>query len=169
MKYVYFMFGIPLLIFTVAFIETRKKLVVFKYMMMVLAALLAVVLFFYYRDKLKISKQLKGIKDIYEYERGGVVDRSWVLEDRILCCKDLDIHEVISKDINEVYVENDKKGKTCIHLKINEKEINMTALSKGETERFVAYIKRKNPNVILQGIEPKGKGTLQELGAGIQV
>ncbi len=168
MKYVYFMFGIPLLIFTVAFIETRKKLVVFKYMMMVLAALLAVVLFFYYKDKLKISKQLKDIKDIYEYERGGVVDRSWILEDRILCCKDLDIHEVITKDIKEVHVENDKKGKVLLHLKTDQ-EVDMTALSKEEAERFAAYIKRKNPNVILNGIEPKGKGTLQELGAGIQV
>lgn len=168
MKYVYFMFGIPLLIFTVAFIETRKKLVVFKYMMMVLAALLAVVLFFYYRDKLNISKQLKNIKDIYEYERGGVVDRSWILEDRILCCKDLDIHEVITKDIKEVHVENDKKGKVLLHLKTDQ-EIDMTALSKEEAERLVAYIKRKNPNAILNGIEPKGKGTLQELGAGIQV
>ena len=168
MKYVYFMFGIPLLIFTVAFIETRKKLVVFKYMMMVLAALLTVVLFFYYRDKLKISKQLKNIKNIYEYERGGVVDRSWVLENRILCCKDLEIHELITTDIKEVYVESDKKGKVLLHLK-TEQEIDMTALSKEEAERFVAYIKRKNPNVILHGIEPKGKGTLQELGAGIQV
>lgn len=168
MKYVYFMFGIPLLIFTVAFIETRKKLVVFKYMMMVLAALLAVVLFFYYRDKLKISKQLKNIKNIYEYERGGVVDRSWVLENRILCCKDLEIYELITTDIKEVYVESDKKGKVLLHLK-TEQEIDMTALSKEEAERFVAYIKRKNPNVILHEIEPKGKGTLQELGAGIQV
>lgn len=167
MKYVYFMFGIPLLIFTVAFIETRKKLVVFKYMMMVLAALLAVVLFFYYRDKLKISKQLKNIDDIQEYERGGVVDRSWILENRILCCKDLEIHEVISKDVKEVQVEENKK--TLIHLKTNENEVVMSALSKEEAQRFVAYIKRKNPNVILNGIEPKGKGTLQELGAGIQV
>ncbi len=167
MKYVYFMFGIPLLIFTVAFIETRKKLVVFKYMMMVLAALLAVVLFFYYRDKLKISKQLKNIDDIQAYERGGVVDRSWILENRILCCKDLEIHEVISKDVKEVRIQENKK--TLIHLKTNENEVVMSALSKEEAQRFVAYIKRKNPNVILNGIEPKGKGTLQELGAGIQV
>ncbi len=169
MKYVYFMFGIPLLIFTVAFIETRKKLVVFKYMMMVLAALLAVVLFFYYKDKLKVSKQLKDIQNIQEYERGGVVDRSWVLENRILCCKDLEIQEVVSKDIQEVNIDSDKKGKTCIHLKLHDKQVNMTALSKEEAERFIAYIQRKNPSVILNGIEPKGKGTLQELGAGIQV
>ncbi len=167
MKYVYFMFGIPLLIFTVAFIETRKKLVVFKYMMMALAALLAVVLFFYYRDKLKISKQLKNIDDIQAYERGGVVDRSWILENRILCCTDLEIHEVMSKDVKEVRIEENKK--TLIHLKTNENEVVMSALSKEEAQRFVAYIKRKNPNVILNGIEPKGKGTLQELGAGIQV
>lgn len=169
MKYVYFMFGIPLLIFTVAFIETRKKLEVFRYIMMFLAVLLGIVLFFYYRDKMKISKQLKNVDDINKYERGGVVDRSWVLEDRVLCCKDLTVCEVISKDVDEVSVEMDTRGKTILHLHVKDQLVDMSALSKEEAERFVAYLKRKNPNVILNGVEPKGNGTLKELGAGIQV
>lgn len=169
MKYVYFMFGIPLLIFTVAFIETRKKLEVFRYIMMFLAALLGIVLFFYYKDKMKVSKQLKNVKDINEYERGGVVDRSWILEDRVLCCRDLEIKEVVSNTVDEVDVEMDTKGKTVIHLHCKNAVVDMTALSQEEAERFVAYLKRKNPNVILNGVQPKGNGTLQELGAGIQV
>lgn len=39
-------------------------------------------------------------------------------------------------------------------------------IDRDEAERFAAFIKRKNPACVLN-IEPKGNGTLQELGAGV--
>ena len=45
----------------------------------------------------------------------------------------------------------------------------MQAIDKDEAERFAAFVKRKNPNVILTNVTPKGNGTLRELGAGVQI
>ena len=74
MKYAFFMFGIPMLIFITAFIETRKKLAVFHTLMFIFIILLACVLAFYYKDKLHVLKQLKQVKDLVEYEKGGIVE-----------------------------------------------------------------------------------------------
>lgn len=167
MKYVYFMFSLPLMIFIVAFIEQRKKAEWMRYVMIVLAILLAIVMFFYYKDKLKVSKQLKNIANLSEYEKGGVVDRTWVLEDRMLCCKDFVIHEVNTKDINNVTLLPSEKGKTILKLSTNNTDVEMSALDIQEAQRLVAFLKRKNPNLKMENIEAKGNGTLEELGAGV--
>lgn len=169
LKYVYFMFGLPLVIFTLAFLETRKKVAVLKYGMMGCAFLLAIVLIFYYRDKFRVSKALKQVKDLQEYARGGVVDRSWILEDRILCCHDFDIHEIQTNHISKLCVVDTLKEKVILQLTSEGVNYLMSALNQKEAERFASYVKRKNHNVLLENIEPSGNGTLQELGAGIQV
>ena len=169
MKYAFFMFGIPMLIFITAFIETRKKLAVFHTLMFIFIILLACVLAFYYKDKLHVLKQLKQVKDLVEYEKGGVVDRSWILEDRMLCAKGLDIREVRSSTVSKVVLLNEEKGKQVLELSVKDEIVLMTTISKEEAQRFVAYLKRKNPSIIVEGIEAKGNGSLQELGAGVQV
>lgn len=169
MKYVYFMFSLPLVIFILAFIETKKKLGWIRYGMIVFAILLAIVMFFYYRDKLNVSKQLKSINNLSEYEKGGVVDRTWILEDRMLCCDGFTIVEVKTNSINKVTRLDDEKGKVVLELNTNGNTVKMTALDLSEAERVVAFLKRKNYNLETQNIEAKGNGTLQELGAGIQV
>lgn len=169
LKYVYFMFGLPLVIFTLAFIETRRKIPFLRYGMMVCAVLLAIVLVFYYRDKLKVAKTLKEIKDLQTYAKGGVVDRSWILEDTLLCCYQFDIHEIKTKKITKIQLIEEVKGKVLLQLTCEDKTYFMSALNKEEAGRFAAYVKRKNNEVVLDNIEPIGKGSLQELGAGIQV
>lgn len=169
MKYVYFMFGLPLMIFLLAFIETRKKAEWLRYGMIVFAFALAIVMFFYYKDKYKVFKQLKNVKDIQEYEKGGVVDRTWILEDRMLCCYRFDIEEVNVCDVKKVTKDDLSAKKVILHLFTENKEIQMTALDDDEASRFVAFLKKKNTNLVSEGIEEKGNGTLQELGAGIQV
>lgn len=169
MKYAFFMFGIPMLIFITAFIETRKKLSVFHTLMFIFIILLACVLAFYYKDKLHVLKQLKQVKDLVEYEKGGVVDRSWILEDRMLCAKGLNIREVRSSTVSKVVLLNEEKGKQVLELSVKDEIVPMTTISKEEAQRFVAYLKRKNPSIIVEGIEAKGNGSLQELGAGVQV
>ncbi len=168
MKYAFFMFGLPVLVFVLAFLETKMKFSGFHYLMMVLAILLFIVLFFYYKDKMKVSKQLKKVSNLVEYSYGGVVDRSWILENRMLCCKDLEIHEVLPEKVSAVKEET-IKNKVILHLYVDEKIVDMSALSEEEAQRFCAFLKRKNPDIALHGIEIKGKGTLQELGASAQV
>ena len=168
MKYAAFMFGLPMLVFVLAFLETKIKLRGSRYMMMVLAIGIGIVLIFYYKDKRNVSKQLKKVSNLVEYGYGGVVDRSWILENRMLCCKGLEIHEVLPEKVSEV-VEEASKGKVILHLHVGDEIIDMSALSHEEVQRLCAFLKRKNPSIALNGIEIKGKGTLQELGASVQV
>lgn len=79
------------------------------------------------------------------------------------------IQEVSSTSIQKVVRSTDQNHKVVLLLYTDEKEVEMSALDQEEASRFVSFIQRKNPNVVLEGIEPKGSGTLQELGAGIQV
>lgn len=169
LKFAFPMFGIPLIIFLLAFIQTTKRISSFRYIMMVLAILLAIILFFYYRDKFRVSKQLKKVDNLAEYANGGVVDCSWVLEDRILCCLGLEIHEVKPSEIKEVNFNLNNKGKGILHLNTVNGNVDMSTLSQEEAQRFCGYLKRKNQNIVLNQIQPKGNGTLQELGAGNKV
>jgi hypothetical protein len=44
----------------------------------------------------------------------------------------------------------------------------MSLLDREEGERTAGYLKRVNPAIVLTDVEPKGKGTLKELGADVR-
>lgn len=165
LKYVYAMFGIPLVIFTVAFIETKSHNPVFKVIMSICAVTLATVMVFYYRDKLRIRKTINAVTDVNAYLSGGMVDRTYILEDRMLACADLNLKEISTKGIRTLELMEEKHGKPYMKLTSDSDACMVSALSKEEAQRFAAFIQRKNPDVRISGIEPKGNGTLKELGA----
>ena len=165
LKYVYFMFGIPIVIFVTAFIETRYRNPALKAVMGVCATLLAIVLFFYYRDKFRISRVLKSISNLSEYQRGGMVDRTYILEDRMLACADLDLKEISTCGIESLEKTEEKKGKPYLKLTSKDGHVMISALSDEEAGRLAAFIQKKNPEVKLSGVVPTGNGTLKELGA----
>jgi hypothetical protein len=39
------------------------------------------------------------------------------------------------------------------------------AIDMQEAQRFAAFLQRKNPEIILENVQPSGHGTLKELGA----
>jgi F0F1-type ATP synthase, beta subunit len=45
--------------------------------------------------------------------------------------------------------------------------IAMSLLDKEDGQKVAAYLKRVNPSVSLTNVEPKGQGTLKELGADV--
>lgn len=167
LKYVYFMFGIPLVIFGIAFMETKTRNPSLKIGMGICAVVLAIVLVFYYRDKFRIGKKIKSVDNINEYLKGGMVDRTYILEERMLACADLNVEEVKTTGIQKLEKTENKKGKPYLKLTYSDKVVMMSAISEDEALRFAAFIQRKNPTVQLVNIETKGTGTLKELGASI--
>ncbi len=165
LKYSFFMFGLPFLIFVFAFLNKERGIAVAKPIMMVLTGLLAVVMVFYYRDKYKISKALKKIGNLQAYEEGGMVDRSYILEDRMLVCSGFEVTELKPDDIMSVTYQEGKYGKGILLLKDEKQTYPMSTLSLDEARRFAAFLKRKNKTITITGIEPSGNGTLKELGA----
>lgn len=165
LKYAYAMFGIPLVIFTIAFIETKSHNPVFKIFMGICAVILAAVMVFYYRDKLRISRTIKAVKDVNTYLSGGMVDRTYILEDRMLACADLDLKEMSTAGVKILEMVQEKHGKPYMKLTYESDVCTVSAISMEEAQRFAAFIQRKNPDIRISGIEPKGNGTLKELGA----
>lgn len=169
LRYVYFMFGLPMVIFVLAFMQAKKRNPMLYVLMIICAVLLGVVLIFYYKNKYRIWKTLKKVENIEEYAEGGMVDRSYVLEDRMLACEGLNVQERRTDDIQSLEYEEGKHGSVLLHIESEEGSYDMSAVSKGEAQRFAAFLKRKNPGIRLIHIEPAGNGTLKELGAGVQI
>lgn len=169
-----FLFAIPMttlafLIFIEGFFMTMGKAVDKLYILMIISAVaLAIVMFFYYSNKIKVSRQLKKIKDLSAYEKGGMLDRTYILEDRMLVCAGLHIEEVYPKDLVGAVLEEKAHGKYVMHLKDATHFIDMSLVDKEQGQRAAAFLKRVNPSIALTNVEPKGTGTLKELGADIQ-
>ena len=164
LKYAYAMFGIPLVIFTIAFIETKSHNPVFKIFMGICAVILAVVMVFYYRDKVRIGKTVKAVKDVNAYLSGGMVDRTYILEEDAGMCRSGSERNVYYRCEN-TGTDGEKTWQTYMKLTYDSDVCTVSAISMEEAQRFAAFIQRKNPDVQISGIEPKGNGTLKELGA----
>ena len=119
----------------------------------------------YYTKKFKISRALKSIHNIEEYEKGGVIDRSWILNDRMIACIGLDVHEESTMDIQVMKVEEGAHGKLTIYLTNKEKPSHLAAEIKAKREDLQDTYKRETQISKLENIQPEGNGTLQDLGA----
>ena len=69
-----FMTPLVFLVFALAFFYEKKGIQELRYAMMVGTAILGVILVMYYTKKFKISRALKSIRNIEEYEKGGGLD-----------------------------------------------------------------------------------------------
>ena len=155
-------------IFIVAFFRTKSEKPFLTVMMAVLAAVLAVIMFFYYKAKLGISKSLRKVENIEEYERGGMLDRSFILEERMLLGYGLKVQEEKTSGITECMIE-EKGHKAIVHLKkADGTTVDANAIDVAEAQRFAAFLKRKNPDIALN-MDPLGSGSLKELGANLKI
>ena len=169
LRYVYFMFGLPMVIFVLAFMMTKRKNPALYVLMGICAVLLGIVLIFYYKNKYRIWHTLKKVNNLEEYATGGMVDRSYILEDRMLACAGLNVQEHRTDGIQSLEMKEGKHGSVLLNVHSSEGDYDMSASSVKEAQRFAAFLQRKNPDIHLINIEPAGKGTLHELGAGVQI
>ena len=159
---------LALIIFAIAWMENKTHETKYRIIMAVLALILLVIMFFYYRYKFRISSVIRKAENVDEYEKGGMLERSFILEDRMLAGCGFNVSEQKTTGIRKMSLE-EKGRKIILHLTNSEGTFDMQAIDKGEAERFAAFMKRKNPDIILNNVTPKGNGTLKELGAGVTV
>ena len=159
---------LALAVFAFAWMYNKNHDPKMKIFMGILGSVLAVVMFFYYRQKLRISSSLRKVKNIEEYENGGMLERSFILEDRMLAGAGRDVAEKSTAGILQMHLE--EKGRNVIlHLTTAEETFDMKAADRSEAERFAAFLQRKNPQIVFFNVKPKGSGSLRDLGAGITV
>lgn len=155
---------LPIIIFVIAFLQTRNHNPMYRYIMMVVAAILAIVLGIYYKKKFDMSKKMKTIDNLKEYDRGGMLERSFILEDRMLVGYKFIVEEHPTNTIKKAsYQRTGRLG--VLDIESEEGNYKVSVLGEEEAQRFCAFLKRKNPDIVLENIEPKGNGTLKELGA----
>jgi len=80
----------------------------------------------------------------------------------------LRVKELKTTGVKQLELE-DKGHRLILHIINNEGVYDAQVIDRNEAERFAAFMQRKNPGIILKNIEPKGNGTLKELGAGVQI
>ncbi len=153
------------MVFAFAFIHNEKGSPWARPAMAVTTAVLAVCMFFYYRNKLRINKVIRNIEHVEEYEKGGVVDRTWILEDRLIAGYGLTIQERRTTGVKKLVLEELKHGNCLLHITDTEGTYTISAKGVDESARFAALLKRKNPDIVLENVTPRGDGTLKELGA----
>ena len=83
----------------------------------------------------------------------------------MLACADLNLKEMSTTGVKTLELMEEKHGKPYMNLTYDSDVCTVTAISMEEAQRFAAFIQKKNPDVQISGIEPKGNGTLKELGA----
>ena len=83
----------------------------------------------------------------------------------MLACADLDLKEMSTAGVKILEMVQEKHGKPYMKLTYESDVCTVSAISMEEAQRFAAFIQRKNPDIRISGIEPKGNGTLKELGA----
>ena len=166
-------FAIPMtslafLIFIEAFIMTSGKARQTFYILLIITTiLLGIVMAFYYGKRIKLHQQLKNVSDLRAYEDGGMIDRTYVLEDRMLVGCGLHVEEVKTDQLVGALLEEKAHGKYVMHLKDTTHFIDMSLMDLEEGQRIAAYLKRVKPSITLTNVEPKGTGTLKELGADV--
>ena len=163
LRYSFLLVGIPLVIFFLAFAGNKKHGTPYSLPMLLLTIVLAIVMAVYYRHKFLIARTLKKVDQVDEFLSGGMLDRSYILEDRMLAGIGLTVSEQKTTGIKKMVVE-DKGRKVVCHVFGSDGEFAVSCLDMNEAQRFAAFLKRKNPDIELN-VEPVGTGSLKELGA----
>lgn len=154
-----------MVVFAIAFIYTKNHDIKSKILLGCAAGLLAIIMFFYYRNKVRISKGLKHIANVEEYEQGGMVKSTYILEDRMLVFYKFQITEHKTIGITSLTYEEGKHGKGMLKIDSEEGKYQFESDSIDQAKHFASFLKRKNANIKFNNIHPEGNGTLKELGA----
>lgn len=150
-------------IFLFAFITFRTGSKLTYWLAMAAAAVLVILLIIVQIEKTKVSSQLKKVSKVSQYyDHGAMLGRSFFLEDRILICDPkMKIEEISPEGHQKMDVKEMPKEKYQVSLDDHIFIVDNDT----QARRLAAFLKRKNPGLVITGIEPEGNGTLKELGA----
>lgn len=160
-RYSALLVGGALLVFLCAFLDIKHPDTFYKYLLIISAVILLFIMFIYYSNKIRIYKDIKAIDNIDRYLDAKMIGTSFILEDTLVIGNKEGIKEYKNADITSITTVENRKP--TILIKALDNNFLMEANSLEELEKFAAFIKRKNPDVELNGLEAKGSGLLKDL------
>ena len=146
--------------------EFKTGIPAFRIAALITAVFLAVLLVRFYTERMSIPKKLSRFKDPKEYNDSYIIGQAFMLEDRMLVYDNHKILEFYYRDIKELKGGPGKRDNwDVVYISAGQSAKNTTS-SKGQAERLAYYLKTKNPELIIEGIEPSGDGILSHIESG---
>ncbi len=166
MQYVFILPVPAILIFILAACYFKTGIPAFRIAALITAVILAVLLIRFYTERMSIPKKLSRFKNWKEYNDSYIIGQAFMLEDRMLVYDNHKILEFYYQDINELKGAPGKRDNwDVVYISAGQSAKNTTS-SKGQAERLAAFLKAKNPELIIEGIEPSGDGILSHIESG---
>ena len=166
MQYVFILPAPAILIFILAACYFKTGIPAFRIAALITAMILAVLLVRFYTERMSIPKKLSRFKNWKEYNDSYIIGQAFMLEDRMLVYDNHKILEFYYQDIKELKGGPGKRDNwDVVYISADQSAKNTTS-SKGQAERLAYYLKTKNPELIIEGIEPSGDGILSHIESG---
>ena len=163
MKYVFVLPGIALAVFACAFMFVSTGNPIARYIGMAFGAVLFVVMFFYYKEKISAGMQLRKVKDLDDYSDAVMIGQAFFLEDKLLGYGNQKVFELHNGEITAISYRSDSKGRMFLDLTSKEGVLPVEMALKDQARRVLAFLKQRNPEAEISGLEPSGDGTLHSI------
>ena len=163
LKYSFLLMALAMAIFALSFITITGRANLRIYVI-ITAVMLALILCRYYYLKLRISKQIKKIQNISEYENSSIeFENTFFLEERMLTYGKKGIIESDYHNVIKLQDKGKKNGTAVLSMQVDDETVNIRTVTALQAQFLAAFLQKKNPRIILEGIEPSGSGTFQSI------
>ncbi len=162
-KYVFALPGLALGVFVFAFLYTMSGNGTMRYIGIAIGLVLFAVMVVYYREKFLVSRQLKKVKDLGDFEKAVMIGTAFFLEERMLGYKTGNVFDLKYEDIQTVTFEETNRGKLFLNLETSQGTLPVEMALKDQAARVAQFLLKKNPSLTVNGIAPSGPGTLHSI------
>lgn len=165
MKYSFPMTLLSFVIFVFAYLWIERSLPQYRIVVMILGIILGILLAYYYYQKISVSRQLKKVKDVKEFDQAVMIGHIFLLEDRCLCFQGSKIHVSDYQDLKSLTLDDESKMKISLAFDDGSSYSSSLASMK-QAQRFGAFLKRKNESVQVVNLTVQGDGELKHVETG---
>lgn len=161
--YSLFLFIPSIILFVVMYFYTKQQIQPLRYVIIAIAIFLAILLFVYNTQKFKIRRSLRQISNPSDYDECAYLGKSFLAEKRLLAYQKQSVKEYYYDHLKTLRYEKNSKDKDLLQCEFEEGNVTLETASYAQAKRTCAFLKTQNPNIIFEGIEPEGSGTLRSI------
>ena len=163
MKYVFVLPFLALGVFVIAFLYTSSGNPVMRYIGIGFGLVLFAVMAVYYKEKFSVSRQLKQVPNVQEFEDAVMIGQAFFLDQRMLGYAKGTLYDLSYPDIQKIEYNVTPKGKQYLNLTCAKGILPVEMALKDQAARVAQFLKTKNPDAEVIGIDPSGPGTLHSI------
>ena len=154
------------LIFILAAFYFKTRIPALRICVIILAVILAGLLAVFYYERWAVQGKLRKIRNYREYDGSYIIGQAFMLEDRMLIYDRHRLLEFLYTDIRELKAAPGKRDCWNVEYFSDTQSARNETSSKGQAARLAAFLKAKNPDLAVSGIEPEGDAILSHIESG---